>query len=133
MNRLVNLAVQIEEAFEMAGAETLTPALAAEIAADVGAHVYAAVALMTEIACDASAPVRFEVCVGGCQQWGAMDLVKHLVKRRGDDDGYGIVAKNCLDKCEHAAMVFVQTPDGRAGIPSATTAKLDEAIVDCTT
>jgi NADH:ubiquinone oxidoreductase subunit E len=130
MHRLMGLAVDIEEAFEAAGAESLTPELAEEIAADVGAsvaHVYVAAAMMTQIACDTSATTRFEICVGGCQQWGAVAALQHLLKRH-EGSGYGIVAKNCLDQCEHAPMVFVQTPDGRAALPEATPAKLDEAI-----
>jgi NADH:ubiquinone oxidoreductase subunit E len=69
----------------------------------------------------------------GCQGWGAIDLLKHLLKRhaqrRGDEQTtFGVVAKRCLDKCEHAPIVLLHTPDGTAGMPAATVAQLDEAL-----
>ena len=136
MRKLMNLAGELEEAFELLPADSLTPAIVEELAADLGApktHVYAAAAMMTEIPCDATAPVRFELCIGGCQAWGATELLGHLIKRhaqRDDDDKplFGIVAKRCLDKCDRAAVVLVHTPDGTAGLSAATVEQLDEAL-----
>ena len=136
MRRLMNLAGELEEAFELIDAETLTPQIVAEIAEEIGApkvHVYAAAAMMTEIACDASAAVRFELCIGGCQSWGAAELLRHLLKRHAQRQEagaplFGVVAKRCLDKCERAAVVLVHTPDGTAGLAAATIEQLDEAL-----
>jgi hypothetical protein len=96
-------------------------------------HVYAAAALMTEIGCDASDAVRFELCIGGCQAWGAGELLRHLLERHAqgrenDAPRFGIVAKRCLDKCDHAALVLVHTPNGTAALPAASIDALDEAL-----
>ena len=137
----MSVATHLDDAVALAAdgddlSTVLTPELVAEVAADLAApeaYVYAAAALMTEIGCNTSDPVRFELCVGGCQGWGAIDLLKHLLKRHakhrdGDKTGFGVVAKRCLDKCEHAPIVMVHTPDGTAGMPAATVAQLDEAF-----
>jgi NADH:ubiquinone oxidoreductase subunit E len=131
--RLMKVAMELEDAFELESADALTPQLVEEIAADIGVsslYVYAAAATLTEIPCDASDPVRFELCIGGCQAWGASELLVHLLKRREQADGpaFGIVAKRCLDKCDQAAVVFIHTPDGKAGLSAAKVADLDQAL-----
>jgi NADH:ubiquinone oxidoreductase subunit E len=136
MRRLMSVASQLDDELELLGKDALTPEVAEELATEVGAsatQVYAAAALMSEIPCDASDPVRFEVCIGSCQQWGATELIDHLLKRhaqRRDQDAptFGIVAKRCLDKCERAAVVFAHSPDGTASFAQATPDELDEAI-----
>jgi NADH:ubiquinone oxidoreductase subunit E len=136
LQQLITIASELEEALDVAGASALTPEVVEELAADLGAsetRIYAAAALMTEIGCDHSAPTRFELCIGGCQGWGAVELLGHLLKRHaqrreGAQVPFGIVAKRCLDKCEHAPMVLLHTPDGTAGLPEATIAQLDEAL-----
>ena len=141
MRRLMSVATELDDAVAVAAdgddlSAVLTPELVEELAADMAAseaYVYAAAALMTEIGCDNSDPVRFELCVGGCQGWGAIDLLKHLLNRhaqRRDDKQptFGVVAKRCLDKCAHAPIVLLHTPDGTAGMPAATVAQLDEAL-----
>jgi NADH:ubiquinone oxidoreductase subunit E len=127
--------MKLEDALEAEGAELLTPQLVEDLAADLGVpelHVYAAAANLTEIGCDASAPIRFELCLGGCQAWGAGELLDHLLLRhaqqRDDERDFGIVVKPCLDKCQAAPVVLVHTPDGPAGLPKATTAQLDESL-----
>jgi NADH:ubiquinone oxidoreductase subunit E len=132
----MSVASELDDAFELIDGDKLTPEIVEELASDIGAsvvHVYAAAALMTEIECDTSEPLRFELCIGGCQGWGSAELLMHLLKKRAariDDDAasFGIVVKRCLDHCDKAAMMFVQTPDGRAAIPEASVAKLDEAL-----
>ena len=136
LETLSRVASKLEDALEAEGAEQLTPELVELIAGDLGVpetHVYAAAASMTEITCEASGSVRFELCVGGCQAWGAVQLLDHLLlrhaERRTDDQPpFGIVAKRCLDKCQHAPMVFVHTQDGTAALPEASVTQLDEAL-----
>jgi NADH:ubiquinone oxidoreductase subunit E len=133
---LTRVAAKLEDALEAEGAELLTPQLVEDLAADLGVpeiHVYAAAATLTEIRCDSSAPIRFELCLGGCQAWGACELLDHLLlkhaERRDDEQpNFGIVAKRCLDKCQSAPVVLVHTPDGSAGLPQATIANLDESL-----
>ncbi len=120
---------------QSADVERLSVEVVEEIAADLGAsevHVWAAAAMLTEIPCDSSAPVRFEVCLGGCQSYGAGELLDHLLKRhaqRRDEGGaFGVVVKRCLDKCDRGAFVLLHTPHGTASLPEATCDQLDEAL-----
>lgn len=136
LRRLMQLAPDIEESFDMTGQEKLTPELVEEIASDVGAsetHVFAAVAMMTDIPFDESDATRFEICVGGCQQWGALPALEKLVqlrakRREAGDTGFGVVPRRCLDKCDRAAVVVVRTPDGTAGLSEATPETVEEAV-----
>ena len=136
MRRLMSIATQLDDELELLGKTELTPEVVEELAGEIGAsavQIYAAAALMSEIPCDASDPVRFELCIGSCQQWGAAELLAHLLKRhaqRRDDDAprFGIVAKRCLDKCERAAVVLAHSPDGTASFAQAKPEQLDEAI-----
>ncbi len=133
--RLMAVASELGDALSAAGGERLTPELVEELSADLDAteaQVYAAAALFTDIPCDTSDPIRFELCIGACQSWGAAKLLDHLLKRHAQrrDAGsqFGIVAKRCLDKCDSATLVLVHTPDGTAALPMATIEALDEAL-----
>lgn len=136
LERLTQLATKLEDALAAEGEDKLTPDLVEIIAGDLGApeaHVYAAAATLTDIACDSGQPIRFEVCVGGCQSWGAVQILDHLLlrhaERRADElPVFSVVAKRCLDKCAHAPVVLVHTQDGSAGISRATSDKIDEAL-----
>ncbi len=136
MRRLMSLAGDLQEAFSALDSQVLTPAIADELASELGAskvYLYAAAALMTQIPCDTSSPVRFELCIGGCQNMGAAVLLGHLLKRHAQRSEekkslFGIVTKRCLDHCDRAAVVLLHTPDGVVGMAHATVEKLDEAI-----
>jgi len=87
----------------------------------------------TEIELVADEAIRFEVCVGGCQEWGALEVAEHLLdvrEQRSDDGGtlFDVVPRACLDKCQGAAAVILATADGRAVIDKATPSKIDEAL-----
>lgn len=132
----MNLAAELDDALALTGKSQLTPEVADEIADDIGAspvQVYAAAANLTEIACDASDPIRFELCIGSCQGWGAAELLgyllkEHRIRREEGAPTFGVVAKRCLDKCENAAVVFVHTPDGKAGLREASVDDLKKAL-----
>jgi NADH:ubiquinone oxidoreductase subunit E len=133
MGKLVRLAAELEQAVEDAGHEKLDAAIVAELADEIGApeaHVYAA-ATMTALVFDESAPLRFEVCAGGCQAYGAIGVIERLVRLRGEHD-FGIVAKRCLDRCDRAAVVLVHTPAGTAGLAHATAESVEEALAQAT-
>lgn len=134
--RLMAVASELPDALGAANAERLTPEVVEDLAPDLDAteaQIYAAATLFTDIPCDASNPIRFELCIGNCQGWGAGKLLEHLLQKHADrrSDGartFGIVTKRCLDKCSSAALVLVHTPDGTAALPMATTDSLDEAL-----
>ena len=136
MQRLMRIATELEEAFEMSEHASLSPEAVDELADEIGApasHVYAAAAMMTELPMDESAPIRFELCAGGCQSWGALPLidklsVAHAQRRENGEAGFGIVARRCIDKCAEAPVVLIRTPDGTAGLLKATPEALDEAL-----
>ncbi len=136
LRRLMQLAPEIEEAFSDAGHEYLTPERVEELAADIGAseaQLYAAAVMMTGIPFDEGAPVRFEVCIGGCQSWGAVPVLEKLVQLRArrieaGQLSFGLVPRRCLDKCDRAAVVMVRTPDGTAGLSEVTPAAVEEAV-----
>ncbi len=136
MATLMNLARELDEAMNMGGHAVLDACLVDEIAGDLGArpsHLYAAAALMTAIPFDQSEQVRFVVCAGGCQRWGAVDLLDTLVSMRAQRvergaSSFGIVARRCLDTCDQAAVVRAHTPDGDGVLVGATPARLEEAV-----
>lgn len=105
--------------------------LAAERGVDV-AELYAGLA-HTELSLAREHQVRFLVCAGGCQEWGALENIEHLVdvRRERIDDGrpaFDVIPRQCLDTCANAASVVVHAPGGKAMIPEATPEALDEAI-----
>lgn len=132
----MTLAPELEEAFEDGGHDKLTPELLEEFAADLGAseaHLYAAAAMMTDLAFDESAETRFEICVGGCQSWGALPVLEQLIKLRSQrveagQPAFGLVPRRCLDKCDRAAVVLVKTPEGTAGLSETTPESVAEAV-----
>lgn len=136
LQRLIAVAAELDDAFELIDGDALTPEIVAELADDIGTsqlNVYVAATMMTDIPCNVADVVRFELCVGGCQGWGSNALLQHLLKthaqqRDKGEAGFGIVTKRCLDLCDRAAVVRVHTPDGVATLPAATTDALDEAI-----
>ena len=136
LRRVMQLAPELEEAVEEGGHEVLTPELIEELAADLGAsekHLFAAAAMMTDLKFDESDPVRFEICVGGCQSWGALSVLEKLVQLRAKrieagETSFGVVPRRCLDKCDRAAVVIVKTPDGTAGLSEATPEAVEAAV-----
>jgi NADH:ubiquinone oxidoreductase subunit E len=132
----MNVAAELEEAVTAAGGGPLNAERMEELAADLGApldHLYAAAGMMTMLPFDESDDAQFNVCVGGCQGWGAMDVIKRLAALHSQrrDDGkktFGIIPRRCLDSCERAAVVLIKTPDGMAGIAGATTDSIDDAV-----
>ncbi len=106
------------------------------LAAELGTgteNLYAAL-VTSEITLENSGEkIQFEICAGGCQQWGALPILEHLIDIRMDriDDGepaFAIVAKACLNQCSAAPAVFLVSPQGRALLPAATIEHIDEAI-----
>lgn len=132
--RLVRLAAELEDVAEdgVVTAEALD-----ELALERGVGVeelYAALAT-SDLELRREHAVRFEVCAGGCQKWGALPLIEHLADARAErvEDGepaFDIVARPCLDQCDKAAAVLAVAPGGHALIPEATADELDEAIAE---
>ncbi len=131
--RLLRLGSDVEDE---ADEDTVDFALIDRMAVEQGiphSHLYAGVALTTELTVEAEAAVQVAVCVGHCQQWGALECIDALADARIERGERGaptfdILPKECLDACEHAAAVKLRTPAGTALIPAATPAALVEAV-----
>lgn len=136
MARMMRLAGELEDALAERGETALSPALVEDIAAELGvreSHLYVAAATMSTIPCASEADVVIELCVGNCQKWGAVELLERALdfdgrRRANGDAGLAVVARSCLDRCADAAVIRIRTPDGIAGLTSATLASLDEAL-----
>lgn len=123
--RLASMGLELEEIAE--GDEIPLPALI-ELAEDRGrpaSHYIAAIPLATELRLAGKAPVTVRVCAGNCQRYGALDLLDHLVEKKG----IAITPVTCLDRCDHAPACEVHSASGQLVLAPATTANLDEAIV----
>ena len=97
-----------------------------ELAEDRGRPVshYLAAAALQEIRIAGSAPLTVKVCAGTCQRWGALDLLDHLVEKRG----IAIAPVSCLDRCDNAPACEIHGAHGQLVVAPATTAALDEAV-----
>lgn len=133
--RLARLAAELEEVAREGQLEAeAIDELALERGVGAG-ELYAALVTSDALELRLHHEVRFQVCAGGCQKWGAVPLIEHLADARAErlEDGqaaFDIVPRACLDQCDKAAAVLVVSPDGHALIPEATTDDLDEAIAE---
>lgn len=131
--KMMNLGLEVEEA---AGGEPITSDAIDELALEQGvdaSHLYAAAAVTTDVEIAREHDVVFVACGGNCQNWGALECIEHLVDLRqqrleSGKAGFDIQARSCLDKCEHAPVVMVRTPDGSGVIPKASKEALSEAV-----
>lgn len=123
-SRLATMAVDLEDIVD--GDEIALPALV-ELAEDRGrpaSHYLATIPLATDYKLAGTAPLTVKVCAGTCQRWGALDLLEHLVEKKG----IAIVPVSCLDRCEHAPAAEIHGAHGQLVIAPATTAAIDEAL-----
>ena len=132
----MKLGVVVEDALDDAGDHELSADLIDEIAEDEGvaaSHLYAAVAMTTDLRFSRTEDVSFVVCAGGCQGWGSLDILDELVRIRaerveGGHSGFNICSRSCLDKCENAPVVMVDTPHGLAVLSKPTVGSLQDAV-----
>jgi hypothetical protein len=135
---LAKLALDLDEAVEENDGAPLAHATLVELAGDRGKPVsqyYAASVLATDVEVAATHPVTLVFCAGVCQRWGALDCVDHAALRLEERaaagrPGFDIAVRTCLDKCEHAPVCEVRTPDGTSTITQASAAKIDEALAE---
>lgn len=136
--RMMRIVGDLEDALADRGEASLSPALVEDIAAELGvreSHLYVAAATMSEIACKSGAAIEFELCVGNCQKWGAVELLERVleadaVRRCADRPGFGVIARSCLDRCADAPVVRLRTPDATAGLAPASIERLDETLAE---
>lgn len=95
--------------------------------------VWIAAGLHPEVVVARSHAVAFGVCVGRCQMWGAAPLFQALLamsdaRAQAGQPTFDVVARGCLNRCEHAPFVAVSTDDGVFGVGQATPEMLEQAI-----
>ena len=134
MNKLAGLGLDLEEI--AVGDAVALPALI-ELAEDNGKpprHYLAALALATEFSLVGGEPRVVTVCTGKCQSWGALDVLDRAVERWQDaqktSTKFSIAVRSCLDQCDKAAVVKIDSPDGTAFVTMANPTNIDEAITD---
>ena len=130
---MMNLGLAVEDA---AAGEAITAGALEELALEQGvdiSHLYAAAATTTDVEFAREHEVAFVACGGNCQNWGALECIEHLVtlqqeRRDAGKDTFDVLARSCLDRCEHAPVVILRTPHGDAVIPAADRTSLGAAV-----
>jgi NADH:ubiquinone oxidoreductase subunit E len=128
MSRLSSMGLEVEEIAE--GAVVTIPALV-ELAEDRGrptSHYIASIPLATEVTIAVTGPLVLKVCAGNCQQYGALDLLDHVVERWVAKQGFTLAPVECLDRCDQSPACELHGAHGQLVIAPATAAKLDEAL-----
>ena len=129
-DKLAGLGLDLDDIAED-GAVAL-PALI-ELAEDLGrppSHYLAGLALASDLTLAvAPAPITITACIGKCQSWGALDVIDHAVEAIVARPGrYALAVRSCLDQCDRAAVVRIDSPDGTVVVTEASVKKLDEAL-----
>jgi len=132
MSRLATMGLEIEEIASASAAgplEVTIPALV-ELAEDRGrpvSHYLAAIPLGDDVKVAGAGPV-LKVCAGSCQQWGALDLLEHVIERWQKDPSFRLLPVECLDRCDQAPACELHGDHGQLVLSPATQASLDEAL-----
>lgn len=97
--------------------------------------LYAAAAVATELTFSKDKPITVRACAGNCQQWGAikcLDAAADLLVAELDEDnaGFNIVPTHCLDQCQHAPVVLLDTDSGTVQLKEATPEILKENLTE---
>ena len=128
VGRLAPMGLEVEELAE--NDEVQLSALI-ELAEDRGrpvSHYLASIPLATELRVAGTAPLTVKVCSGTCQQWGALDLLDHLVERWAKTPAFNVAPVSCLDRCDQAPACEIHGAHGQLVVAPATTVSLDEAL-----
>jgi NADH:ubiquinone oxidoreductase subunit E len=133
LSTLLRLAGEIQDA---AGSGPVTPGLLEDVAADQGvprSHLYAAAAVVPDLSFERRSAVRFVVCAGGCQQWGALERLEQLLQLREGriargEPPFDVHPRACLDRCDFSPVLQIETGEGIALLPLATAEKVAAAI-----
>jgi NADH:ubiquinone oxidoreductase subunit E len=121
---------------ERVPARVLSSSLVAEIAAAAQvpqSHVYVAAGLDPMMEWTRHHAVAFYVCTGGCQAWGAVEVLSRLIEMRDERDAseapsFDILPRGCVNLCDRAAAVVSTGPHGQAVHPELKVEQLDEIV-----
>jgi len=128
LSRLSSMGLEVEDIAD--GAVVTIPALV-ELAEDRGrpvSHYIASIPLATEVTIAPDGPLVLKICAGNCQQYGALDLIDHVVERWVARRGFTLAPVECLDRCDQAPACELHGAHGQLVLAPATAAKVDEAL-----
>ena len=128
------LALALEDASDNGGSSLAHGDLLA-VARESGeriSHCYAA-SLLADVKLSEASPVQLVFCVGACQRWGALDCIDHAAERLHELTAKGrphfdIRVRQCLERCEKAAVCEVRTPEGTQVLTETDASKLDGVL-----
>ena len=125
MSRLATMGLELED---IANNDEVELAALVELAEDRGrpaSHYLAAIPLATELrVASGGKKLVAKICAGTCQRYGALDLLDHLVTRRG----IALAPVSCLDRCDQAPACELHGPHGQLVLAPASISGLDEAL-----
>jgi NADH:ubiquinone oxidoreductase subunit E len=129
-DKLAGLGLDLED---VAVDDAVTLAAVIELAEDRGrppSHYLAGLALASELTLTLPpAPIAITACAGKCQSWGALDVIDRAVEAIAAKPGrYSLAVRSCLDLCDRAAAVRIDSPSGSVVLTEASARKLDEAL-----
>lgn len=112
----------------LAAIEAVAAAEKAEVA-----QVYATLAFDPSFVVDVSHETLIAICVGVCQEQGALDNLKRLLERRHErlaagKPAFDIIPRSCLDMCAHSPVCLSRGPHGQAAHPRLKPEGVDELL-----
>lgn len=128
--RLAALGLEVED---LADGAPIGPAALLELAQDRGrpvSHYYAGATLGADVEFEVSHPSQVIVCAGKCQQWGALDVIDRVAEIWERTPRFDLVTRQCLDRCDQAAVCEVRTPDGNVVLTQATPDAVAAALAE---
>jgi NADH:ubiquinone oxidoreductase subunit E len=126
LSRLSSMGLELED---IADGDTVALDALVELAEDRGrpaSHYVAAIPLATELKLAGDHALRLRVCAGNCQQYGALDLLDHLIESKAR---VTLAPVSCLDRCDQAPACELHGSHGVLVLAPATVKNLDEAIL----
>lgn len=104
--------------------------------ADLGVpaeDLYAGLAMSPQTTLSLEHALQFVVCLGGCQERGALPCVNKLLeiqKKRhsAGTPSFDIVPRQCLNRCQNAPVVEIRSSDGNGVLTAATPKMVAKAI-----
>ena len=79
---------------------------------------------------EVSHPIQLVVCAGKCQSWGALDVIDRAAEIWEKAPRFDLVTRQCLDRCDQAAVCELRTPDGTVVLTQATADTVAAALAE---
>lgn len=130
--RLAALGLEVED---LADGAPIGVAALRDLAQDRGrpvSHFYAGATLGADVELEVVHPVQLVACVGKCQSYGALDIIDAAAEFHERRPRFDLVTRQCLDRCDEAAVCELRTPDGTVTLTRATPDTVAAALAEVT-